>query len=219
MLDWFVLFLQIMLINVVLSGDNAVVIALASKNLPLEQRKKAVWWGAFGAIALRLVLTIVAVNMLQLPYIKGAGSLLLLYIAVKLLIDNEGESHVREASSLLKAIWTIIMADFVMSLDNVLAIAAAAQDNLSVIIMGITLSIPIILWGTPMVMRLLHRFPVLVFLGAAILGYTSGEMLLKDEVVAPHVTIDVLHYIIPFGLALIVILAGLLNKAVRSRKA
>ncbi|MGO4275828.1 YjbE family putative metal transport protein, partial [Paenibacillus sp. TAF58] len=118
MIDALILFLQIMLINIVLSGDNAVVIALASKNLPLAQRKLAIWWGAFGAIALRLILTLVAVSLLDIPYIQAGGSILLFWIAIKLLTDDDSHANVKEASTLGKAIWTIVVADFVMSLDN-----------------------------------------------------------------------------------------------------
>jgi YjbE family integral membrane protein len=212
MLEAFFLFLQIMLINIVLSGDNAVVIALASKNLPLEQRKKAIWWGAFGAIALRLVLTIVAVAILNIAYIQAIGSLLLLWIAIKLLIDEDGEANVREASTLGKAIWTIIIADFVMSLDNVLAIAAKANENIAVIILGIGLSVPIIIWGSTLVMNLLHKFPILVYLGAGILGYTAGEMFMKDKKVAELLTFEPLHWIVPVALTVIVIGVGVLKK-------
>jgi YjbE family integral membrane protein len=211
-LDWFLLFLQIMLINIVLSGDNAVVIALASKNLPIEQRKKAIWWGAFGAIALRLILTVVAVQLLQLPYIQAGGSILLLWIAIKLLIDEEGEAKVREASTLGKAIWTIILADFVMSLDNVLAIAAKAENDLLVIILGIGLSIPIIIWGSTMVMKLLHKYPIFVYLGAGILGYTAGEMFVSEDIVMNYFHYEPLHWIIPVATTLIVIIAGIINK-------
>ncbi|MDB5052292.1 MAG: rane protein [Bacilli bacterium] len=214
-LEGFLLFLQIMLINIVLSGDNAVVIALASKNLPVEQRKKAIWWGAFGAIALRLVLTVVAVSLLNLPYIQAAGSLLLLWIAIKLLIDDEGEAKVKVASTLGKAIWTIILADFVMSLDNVLAIAAKADNNLLVIILGISLSIPIIIWGSTMVMKLLHKYPIFVYLGAGILGYTAGEMFVSEEKVMNYFDYEPLLYIIPIGSTFIVLLAGLLKKMLK----
>jgi YjbE family integral membrane protein len=217
MLDFFLLFLQIMLINIVLSGDNAVVIALASRNLPLDQRKQAIWWGAFGAIALRLILTIVAVVVLKVPFIQAAGSLLLLWIAVKLLTDDEGEAHVREASTLGKAIWTIIIADFVMSLDNVLAIAAKAEGNIAVIVLGIGLSIPIIIWGSTMVMKLLHRFPILIYIGAGILGYTAGEMLVKDKIVGEYLH-GALHWIIPVVLTVFVIAAGLLKKILKRNK-
>jgi YjbE family integral membrane protein len=208
------LFLQIMLINIVLSGDNAVVIALASKNLPLHQRKQAIWWGAFGAIALRLVLTLVAVSILGIPYIQAAGSVLLLWIAIKLLTDEEGHANVKEASTLGKAIWTIIVADFVMSLDNVLAIAAKGNGNETIIILGIGLSIPIIIWGSTLVMNLLTKYPIFVYLGAAILGYTAGEMFVKDEKMEELFLQgnSYLHWIIPIATTLVVVGAGLLNK-------
>jgi YjbE family integral membrane protein len=207
-----------MLINIVLSGDNAVVIALASKNLPIEQRQKAIWWGAFGAIALRLVLTIVAVQLLELPYIQAGGSILLLWIAVKLLIDDEGEANVREASTLGKAIWTIIIADFVMSLDNVLAIAAKAENDLLVIILGIGLSIPIIIWGSTLVMKLLHKYPIFVYLGAGILGYTAGEMFVNEKVIMDHFHNEALHWIIPVATTVIVLAAGVIKKITSTKQ-
>lgn len=214
MWDWFVLFLEIMLINIVLSGDNAVVIALASRNLPVSQRKQAIWWGAFGAIGLRVVLTIIAVYILDIPFIQSAGSLLLLWIAVKLLIDDEGHADVKEASTLGKAIWTIIVADFVMSLDNVLAIAAKAEGEIGVIILGIGLSIPIIIWGSNLVVNMLKKFPILVYIGAGILGYTSGEMFLADTRVSEAILHGVPHYIVPVVTTVIVIGAGLLKRFV-----
>ncbi|CAN7441509.1 TerC family protein [Paenibacillus sp. LjRoot153] len=217
MIDALLLFLQIMLINIVLSGDNAVVIALASKNLPLEQRKLAIWWGAFGAIALRLILTLVAVSLLSIPFIQAGGSILLLWIAIKLLTDEDGHSNVKEASTLGKAIWTIIVADFVMSLDNVLAIAAKGNGNNTVIILGIGLSIPIIIWGSTLVMNLLQKYPILVFIGAGILGYTAGEMFVKDEKMIDWLLHDYefLHIWIPIMATIVVIAAGVIAKGVR----
>ncbi|KRE90398.1 hypothetical protein ASG89_08870 [Paenibacillus sp. Soil766] len=217
MIDALLLFLQIMLINIVLSGDNAVVIALASKNLPLEQRKLAIWWGAFGAIALRLILTLVAVSLLSIPFIQAGGSILLLWIAVKLLTDEDGHSNVKEAATLGKAIWTIIVADFVMSLDNVLAIAAKGNGNNTVIILGIGLSIPIIIWGSTLVMNLLQKYPILVFIGAGILGYTAGEMFVKDEKMIDWLLHDYefLHVWIPVMATIVVIAAGAIAKGVR----
>jgi YjbE family integral membrane protein len=214
MLEWLSLFLQIMLINIVLSGDNAVVIGLASKNLPPHQRNKAIWWGAFGAIALRLVLTVVAIQILTVPYIQSIGSLLLMWIAIKLLIDDEGHSNVKEATTLGKAIWTIILADFVMSLDNVLAIAAKANNDLTVIILGIGLSIPIIIWGSTIVMKMLQKYPILVYIGAGILGYTAGEMFVKDEKVVTFLFghSETIHWLIPVIATVVVILAGVLKK-------
>ncbi|WP_068774400.1 TerC family protein [Paenibacillus sp. FJAT-26967] len=218
MLEQIGMFLQIMLINIVLSGDNAVVIAMASKNLPGAQRRQAVWWGAFGAIALRLLLTIVAVSVLQVPFIQAAGSLLLLWIALKLLIDNESHSSIPQASSLSKAVWTIVVADFVMSLDNVLAIAAAAGNNLTVLILGIGLSIPIIIWGSAVVVELLAKFPILIYIGAAILGYTAGEMFLSDSRTSGWVLGSLPHWPVPFIAAGFVVIAGLLRKWLFTQK-
>lgn len=213
-MEWIWLFLQIMLINIVLSGDNAVVIAMASKNLPPDKRKQAVWWGAFGAVALRVVLTVVAVSLLKVPFIQAAGSLLLIYIAIKLLVDDDGHSNVKEASTLGKAVWTIIVADFVMSLDNVLAIAAVAGDDVPLIVLGIGFSIPLIIWGSTVIMNLLQKFPILVYLGAGILGYTAGEMFVKDQKMIDWFIHDFtyFHWLIPIAATVLVIGLGLLKK-------
>ncbi|WP_281891090.1 TerC family protein [Paenibacillus sp. YYML68] len=208
-----------MLINLVLSGDNAVVIAMASKNLPLAQRKQAIWWGAFGAVALRVVLTLIAVYILDIPYIQALGSLLLLWIAVKLLIEEEGHANIREASTLGKAVSTIIVADFIMSLDNVLAIAAKAKGETGIIILGIGLSIPIIIWGSNMVVKLLKRFPVLIYIGAAILGFTAGEMFIADQEVTRLLIGDSKHYMVPLCTTMFVLACGLVKQlAVRPKQ-
>lgn len=205
---------KIIMVNIVLSGDNAVVIAMASKNLPADKRSKAVWWGAFGAVALRIVLTVAAVFLLQIPFIQLLGSLLLLYIAVKLLIDDEAHGNIKSAATLGAAVWTIIVADFVMSLDNVLAIAAIAEGNWVLIIIGILISIPLIVWGSTFVMKLLNKYPLLIYIGAGILGYTAGEMFLNDESVGawlrglPHAA----HIMVPLAAAAGVVAAGLWKK-------
>jgi len=208
------LILKIIMVNIVLSGDNAVVIAMASRNLPANQRSKAVWWGAVGAVVLRIVLTVAAVLLLKIPMIQLLGSLLLMYIAVKLLLDDEGHDDVKSASTLGAAVWTIIVADFVMSLDNVLAIAAIAEGNWLLIVIGILISIPLIVWGSTFVMNLLHKYPLLIYIGAGILGYTAGEMFLKDPTAArwldamPHA----IHLALPIAAAAGVVAAGLLKK-------
>lgn len=182
-MDSTLIFLQIVLINVLLSGDNAIVIAMASQHLPAGQRKRAVWWGAFAAVALRCVLTVVALQLLQIPYLQAAGALLLLYIAIKLLdgpeADHAGHS-VKRATTLRHAIWTIVTADFIMSLDNVLAIAAVAEGDLVLVLLGIALSIPMIVWGSQLLGKLLQKVPALGYIGAALLAYAAGEMLMKD---------------------------------------
>ncbi|MEK3882536.1 TerC family protein [Paenibacillus sp. PL2-23] len=183
-MDSLIIFLQIALINVLLSGDNAIVIAMASRQLPAKQRKAAVWWGTFAAVGLRCALTIVALQLLQIPYLQAAGAILLLMIAVKLLVDSSGAEEAREKGkksvTLYGAIWTIVTADFVMSLDNVLAIAAVADGDIILILLGIALSIPMIVWGSQALGRLLSKFPALSYIGAALLAYAAGEMLMKD---------------------------------------
>jgi YjbE family integral membrane protein len=216
-MDLLVGLLKISLINIVLSGDNAVVIALASRNLPVHQQKKAVYWGSIGAIGLRLVLTFAAVWLLHIPFVQILGGILLLYIAVKLLINDSDDEHIKSGSKLGEAIKTIIIADLVMSLDNVLAVAGAANGNLFLIGLGLAVSIPLIMWGSQLIMRLMQRFPIIVLIGAGLLGYTAGEMILGDKAVKHFMetTLHAGHYAIPLVLAVIVIWVG---KAVSRRR-
>lgn len=201
--------LEIILINIVLSGDNAVVIALACRNLDAKYQKKAVFLGSFGAIALRVVLTFVAVYLLQIPYLNFIGGILLLWIAIKLL-KGEDEEDIRASSNLIGAIKTIIIADLVMSLDNVVAVAGAAEGNMLLIIIGLAISIPLIIWGSQILMTIMDKFPIIVILGAGLLGYTAGEMILKDKAIAHFFEgIDPsLHIIIPVILAVFVVVVG-----------
>lgn len=182
-MDSFITFLEIMLINLLLSGDNAVVIAMASQNLPPLQRKRAVWWGATAAVVLRCILTVAAISLLQIPYLQAVGGILLLYIAVKLLADagSGGEMHtMKKVTSLQQAIRTIVFADFIMSLDNVLAIAAVADGKLILILLGLALSIPMIIWGSQLLGTLLQKFPPIAYIGAGLLGFAAGGMLVHD---------------------------------------
>ncbi|MFD0715111.1 TerC family protein [Paenibacillus sp. GCM10027626] len=179
-------FMQIVFINVLLSGDNAVVIAMASQQLPQEQRRKAIWWGAGAAVGLRCVLTLVAISLLKIPYLQAAGSLLLFIIAIKLIMDASGPQaetrgeNATRSYTVQQAIRTIIAADFIMSLDNVLAIAAVAKGEPIMMLLGIAISIPMIIWGSQMLSRLLQKFPSLVYLGGGLLGYAAGGMLIND---------------------------------------
>ncbi|MDQ0493082.1 MULTISPECIES: TerC family protein [Paenibacillus] len=209
-MEHIILLLKILMINLVLSGDNAVVIAMASKNLPEKQRSQAIWWGAIGAVGLRCVLTFVAVLLLRIPFIQAAGGLLLLWIAFKLLYDNEDHVGIRAETSIWKAIQVILVADFVMSLDNVLAIAALANGDIAIIVIGIAISIPIVVWGSNIIAIWLHRVPVLVLLGSAILAFTAGEMLLRDSRLGVWLASagEVLHAGLPGLLAAVVIVVG-----------
>jgi YjbE family integral membrane protein len=167
-------------INIILSGDNAVVIALASRSLPPDQQKKAVRWGAGGAVVLRILLTAVAFKMLHWPYLKIVGGLLLLWIAIGLLVPNKEEEHVDSPNNLLKAIKAVLIADLVMSLDNVLAVAGVAKDSVLLLVIGLAVSIPLVVFGATMLMKLMKRFPVIITAGAGVLGWVAGEMLITD---------------------------------------
>jgi YjbE family integral membrane protein len=173
----------IIVIDLVLSGDNAVVIGMAARRLSPQNRRKAIIWGGAGAVGLRIFFTAIAALLLDVPYLQAAGGLLLLWIAYRLLKPHDPHAHVSEAGSLGEAIRTIILADVVMSLDNILAVGGAAHGNLWLLLFGLALSIPILLLGSDLVARLLGRFPVLVYLGAVVLVWTAVHMILEDRLV------------------------------------
>ena len=176
---------SIVLANIVLSGDNAVVIAMAARTLKPDQRGKAIFWGSAAAIVMRILLTIVAIQLLSLPYLKIIGAILLVYIGVDLLKgegDDAGEG--KEINGLAAAIRTILIADLVMSLDNVLAVAAAAKGNLPLLVLGLLVSIPLIIFGATLLTKVMERFPIIITIGAALLGFLAGEMLLTDPAVS-----------------------------------
>ena len=179
---------QIIMIDILLGGDNAVVIALASRRLPDIQRKKAIFWGMFGAIALRVILIFFALQLLKVPFLKIVGGLLLLWIGIKLLMpqDDDGGHEIDASTHLIGAIKTIIVADAVMSLDNVIGIAGAAKDSLVLVVFGLVVSIPIIIWGSRLVLTLMDRFPLVIVFGAGLLGWIGGGMLLDDVVLQPY---------------------------------
>src|SRR5438067_3637786 len=172
--------LKIIGVNVILSGDNAVVIALAARSLPPTQQRKAVFWGAGAAIVLRILLTLFAVALLTLPWLKLVGSLLLFWIGVKLLIPEEGDDDIQASEHLITAIKTILIADLVMSLDNVIAVAAAAGGSVVLLILGLAISIPLVIFGATLLIKLMERFPVIITGGAGLIGWVAGEMLVAD---------------------------------------
>jgi YjbE family integral membrane protein len=174
---------QIIMINIVLSGDNAVVIALASRSLPPAQQKKAILFGSIGAIVLRIVLTFFAVYLLSLPYLKLAGAALLLWIGVNLLKGEDDEAELEGHSNLTAAIKTIIIADLVMSLDNVIGVAAAAKGNIVLLVLGLGISIPLIIYGSTLILKLMTRFPIIITIGAGLLGWVAGEMAFADPAI------------------------------------
>jgi YjbE family integral membrane protein len=198
-------------VNIVLSGDNAVVIALAARSLPPKQQKAAIFWGSGAAIVMRIILTIVAVELLRLPYLKLVGAALLLWIAVQLLIpeEEEGDSG-PNVSGLGAAIRTILIADLVMSLDNVIAVAAAAKGSIILLVLGLGISIPLVIFGSTMLLKLMDRFPVIITIGAALLGWTAGEMAITDPAVKDWIdaTAAWLHTVAPAAGAVAVVAVG-----------
>lgn len=202
---------KIIMIDLLLSGDNAVVIALACRNLPPEQRKKGILFGVGGAIGLRIALTFFAVNLLSLPYLKLVGALLLLWIGVKLILpeDEHDASNIKADTRLFGAVKTIIIADFVMSLDNVLGVAAAAKGNVMLLVFGLLVSIPLIAWSSQLVLKLIDRLPLIIYAGGALLGYVGGEMLVSEALFAALVdAFHYLHWLIPASCALLVAALG-----------
>jgi YjbE family integral membrane protein len=175
-------------VNLLLSGDNAVVIALAARSLPQRQQGIAVFWGSAAAIVMRVLLTLFAVALLQLPWLKLVGGLLLLWIGVKLLVPEDGDESIQGGDSLLQAIKTILVADLVMSLDNVIAVAAAAEQGpphakIALLVLGLAISIPIVIFGSTVMLRMMERFPVIITLGGALLGYIAGEIMATDPAI------------------------------------
>ena len=174
--------LKIIGVNIVLSGDNAVVIALAARSLPAKQQKAAVLWGSGAAVLMRIVLTIFAVALLTLPWLKLIGSLLLFWIGIKLLIPEDEGENVSASDNLISAIKTILIADLVMSIDNVIAVAAAAQGSYTLLILGLAISIPLVIFGSTLLLHLMERWPVIITIGGGLLGFVAGEMLVTDPV-------------------------------------
>lgn len=203
---------KIIMIDLLLSGDNAVVIALACRNLPEAQRRKGILYGVGGAIGLRIVLTFFAVSLLALPYLKLVGAFLLIWIGIKLILpedEGHGEDNIKADTQLFGAVKTIIIADFVMSLDNVLGVAAAAKGNVALLVFGLLISIPLIAWSSQLVLKLIDRFPFIIFAGGALLGYVAGEMLVSEALLQPIIEAQhVLHWVIPVVCAFLVLAVG-----------
>ncbi len=208
---------QIIWINIILSGDNAVVIALACRGLPPEKQRSGMIVGALVAVALRIVFTVIVATLLSTPFLKIVGGCLLLWIAVKLVRgEEEGGDNIQASDRLFHAVKTIAIADMVMSLDNVLAIAAVAKDSVALLMIGLAISIPLIVAGAALIMRLLSRFPVLVWAGAGLLGWVAGEMLITDPWLVKTLGEKLVHSLeLPtaaLGAAFVVGLGFILNK-------
>jgi YjbE family integral membrane protein len=207
--------LKIIGVNIILSGDNAVVIALAARSLEGRQQKLAIFWGSGAAIIMRIALTVFAVKLLAFPWLKIVGAGLLIWIGIKLLVPEDEDADIAGHSNLLAAIKTILIADLVMSLDNVIAVAAAAdaapaEFKLSLLVLGLAISIPLIIFASTILMKLMERFPIIITLGAALLGFVAGEMAITDPVDIDWINANAgwMHYIVPAAAAAAVVVIG-----------
>jgi YjbE family integral membrane protein len=218
--DFWIGLVKIIWINIILSGDNAVVIALAARSLPAEQQKKAIFFGSAAAVVLRILLTIVAVKLLALSYLQIIGGILLLYIGVQLLGDEEeGDGHGKENGSLMAAVRTILIADLVMSLDNVIAVAAAAKGSTTLLIIGLAISIPLVIFGSTLMIKLMERFPIIVTLGAALIGWVGGETIASDVALKEFVAANPwVHYAAAAAGAAFVVFAGKFVQSLAARR-
>ncbi|WP_147200208.1 TerC family protein [Pantoea sp. MBD-2R] len=217
-LDFAVILLQIVLIDLLLGGDNAVVIAMACRKLPPERQKKAIVLGTAGAVIARIVLLVIAVYLLSVPWLKIVGALLLLWIGCKLVASEEDDADIASDNRLWKTVLTITMADVVMSLDNVLAVAAAGKGNLWLVSFGVIISIPIIMMGSKLVLALLGRFPFIVMVGGALIGWIAGSMLVTDPAILRYTAaVHSLHIIAGTVGAMLVVLYGLAKNALARR--
>ncbi|UOQ43428.1 TerC family protein [Halobacillus salinarum] len=203
--------LIIISIDIILGGDNAVVIALASRKLPPHQRNKAIIMGTVLAVAARIFLTALALYLLQIPFLRLIGGLLLFYIAFRLVTDNDESEQIKAGESLFAAVRTIVFADIVMGFDNVLAIAGAAHDNIILVILGLLVSVPIIVWGSRFILMLMDHFPLLIYFGAGILAYTAADMVLEDQQVLQILTsYPFIHDYLPILMVVIIVVSGYL---------
>jgi YjbE family integral membrane protein len=206
-------FLSITVLDLTLAGDNAVVIGMAVRGLPEKQRAKGIFWGAFAAVALRVACTFVVAQLLLIPLLQFGGGLLLLWIAWKLIMNPPGAGegdHVKSASGMFEAVKIIVLADFIMSLDNMLAVGAASHGNFFLLMFGLGLSIPIILCCSALVARMMNKWPWLVLVGGGILGWVGGEMIVADRWISPylHAGGKVIHYGIPAILTVAIVVLG-----------
>ena len=218
--DFWIGLVKIVWINIILSGDNAVVIALAARSLPPHQQKQAVFWGSGAAVVLRIVLTVVAAKLLELSFLQIIGGCLLLWIGYQLLGSDEDDAgEAKTYGSLMAAVRTILLADLVMSLDNVIAVAAAAHGSILLLVLGLAVSIPLVIFGSTLMIKLMERFPVIVLLGAALIGWVGGETIANDTALHGYAMAHpYLHYIAAALGAALVVGAGKFS-TLKSRRA
>ncbi|OPA75536.1 hypothetical protein BVG16_19500 [Paenibacillus selenitireducens] len=216
-LDFWSALFAIVMIDLVLAGDNAIVIGLAARNLPKSQQKKVIIWGTVGAIAIRATATLLVVWLLKIPGLLLAGGLILIWIAFKLMVE-EKDHNVESGGSIWAAIRTIIIADAVMGLDNVLAVAGAAHDSFLLVILGLAISVPIVVWGSTIVLKFIEKYPAIITVGSAVLAWTASKMIVGESFMKDFFTNPVLKYGFEILVIILVVSAGLIVKRRRSLK-
>ncbi|MED3661479.1 TerC family protein [Ureibacillus terrenus] len=207
-LEFYTALMSIIFIDLVLAGDNALLIGMVAKNLPSKQQKKVIVAGTIAAILMRILFTLLAVKLLELDGLLLIGGLMLVYIAIKLLVAEENIGIRPASKTFLGAVWTIMLADFLMGIDNIIAIAGASSGNMLLVVIGLLISIPIIVWGSTIVIRIIEKFPVVIYLGAAILAWTASKMIIRDAYVQPFLTNPLPILLFQILLILIVVLIG-----------
>ncbi|WP_046174275.1 TerC family protein [Domibacillus indicus] len=212
--EFFTALLSIIVIDLVLAGDNAILIGLAARKLPKDQQKKVILWGAVGAIIIRTIATLLVVYLLEIPGLHLIGGILLVWIAYKLLVEEDEHEDVKAANSLWGAVKTIIIADALMGLDNVLAVAGASQGDFLLVMIGLLVSIPVVMWGSTLILRLIERFPVIVMIGAGILGWTASKMIVGEPFLADYFISPYLKY----GFELVIVAGILLAGTLKQRR-
>ncbi|MBD1380870.1 TerC family protein [Metabacillus arenae] len=213
--DFFTALLSIVVIDLVLAGDNAIVIGLAARNLPPQQRKKVIIWGTFGAVLIRAIATFLVVYLLEIPGLLVIGGIILVWIAYRLLVEEKNHD-VAAGENFWAAVRTIIIADAVMGLDNVLAVAGAAHGSFLLVILGLLISIPIVVWGSTIILKFIDRFPIIIYIGSAVLAWTASKMIVKEPFIAKFFQEDWLKYGFEMLIIILVIILGYTRK--KSRK-
>jgi YjbE family integral membrane protein len=209
--EFFSALISIIVIDLVLAGDNAIVIGLAARNLPIEHQKKAIIWGTFGAVMIRALATLAVVWLLKIPGLLLIGGIILIIIAYRLLVE-EKQHNIQAGENIWSAIRTIIIADAIMGLDNVLAVAGAAHGSFLLVILGLLVSVPIVIWGSTVIVRLMNRFPIIIVIGAAILAWTASKMIVNEPIIEQYFVNDMVKYGFELIIVSIVIMLGLSRK-------
>jgi len=205
--DFFTALLTIVFIDLILAGDNAIVIGLAARNLPADQQKKAVIWGTVGAVGIRIIATLLFVKLLSVPWLNLAGGILLLWIAYKLVVKEDSHDDIKPANTLMQSIKTIIIADAAMGIDNVLAVAGAANGHMLLVVLGLIISVPIVVWGSTLFIKLINRYEWIVYLGSAVLAFTAAKMITHEKAFTEFFSNQIYYW--AFVVVMIIIVIGL----------